>query len=474
MAKIQSKEERDALFGSAPIAVALRTMAIPAVVAQLINLVYNMADAYFVGRTGDPYMIAAISLAFPLFMFNLPISGLFGIGGGSYIARLLGIKDYERIGKVSAFCFFGAAALAIVYSVSVLVYMEPLLVLLGASPSTIVFAKQYVTTVVVIGNLPTVLSAALSHMLRNAGYSKQASFGLSMGGVMNMILDPLFMFVLLPDGYQVLGAAAATTVSNISALIYFIAVFNKTKKETGLSLDPKRVFIEKKDSAEIFKVGIPSAMTTLLMDLSNMYLNASMAAHGDLELAALGIEMKIERLSNAICLGIAQGVMPLAAYNYAVRNDKRLRAFLNTARITGLVVAIVSVIFYQTMAGTLISAFISSGKNAAEVAKTVSLGIVFLRVRSLAAPFVMLNFVSTSGFQATGDGRLALLQTFVRQIVLYLPLLYGFDLFFGEIGLVAAYPTTELLSGSVSSLLLQMKLKKVEEEHANSSIRHII
>lgn len=464
MARTQTKEERDELFANAPVPKALATLAIPTIVSQLINLIYSMADTFFIGQTGNPYMIAAISLSFTLFMFNIPMSGLFGIGGGSYIARLIGLKQYERVKHSSAFCFYGALALVLVYSVSIASFMQPLLRLLGASKDTITFATQYVWIVVVIGNIPTVLSATLAHLLRNVGYSKQASFGLSGGGILNILLDPLFMFVILPDGYQVVGAALATTLSNTAAMIYFIVIFEKTKHETGLSVKLSDVRIDREDAAQIFKVGLPSALTTLLMDFANMFLNSSMARHGDLQLAALGIDLKIERLSNAICLGIAQGMLPLVAFNYSRKNYHRMREIQRDARIAGIAVAIISITLYELLAGTFVHLFISAKGDPVSVATTIGFGILFLRIRCLAAPFTMLNFVSSNGFQATGDGRMSLIQVFFRQVVLYFPLLYGLNALFGPVGLVAAYPVAEVFSSIISTILLERKMKRVKAE----------
>lgn len=463
MAKTRTKAERDALFASAPVPRALASLAIPTIISQLINLIYNMADTFFIGRTGNPYMIAAISLSFTLFMFNLPMSGLFGVGGGSYIARLIGIKDYLRVRKSSAFSFYGALAVSLLYSLLVAVFMDPLLLLLGASSDTLSFAREYVWVVVVIGNIPTVLSATLAHLLRNVGYSKQASLGLSGGGILNILLDPLFMFVLLPDGKQVVGAALATTLSNTAALIYFIIIFIKTKEETGLSVNIKDCRIDRKDASEIFKIGIPSALTTLLMDFSNMFLNASMALHGDLQLAALGIVMKIERLSNAICLGIAMGMLPLVAFNYSTGNFKRMKAFLNAGRMAGLCVAFCSILIYQLFARDLVGIFINTKGGASAVMQTITFGVIFLRIRCLAAPFSMLNFISTNGFQAMGDGVMSLVQVFFRQVVFYFPLLYLLNIWFGYNGLAAAYPCAELLAGLVSTVLLSYKLKKINQ-----------
>ena len=161
MAKVQTKEERDALFSSAPVSKALMTMAVPTIISQLINLIYNMADTFFVGRVGDPIMIAAVSLSFTLFLFTIPLNGLFGVGGGSYIARLIGLKEYDRVKHVSAFSFYGTLLISFIYALAVFIFMEPLLWVLGASTETIGYAKQYVMIVVVFGTIPTAMSGML-------------------------------------------------------------------------------------------------------------------------------------------------------------------------------------------------------------------------------------------------------------------------------------------------------------------------
>lgn len=457
MAKVQSKEERDKLFAEAPIGAALKTMAIPTIIANLINLIYTMADTYFVGQTGNPYMIASISLVFTLFLFMIPISGLFGIGGGSYISRLLGVRRLDKVKHVSAFSFYAAFATAAIYSAGVFIFMEGLLNWLGASPETLGYAKQYVLVVVVIGTTPTVLSQTLAHLLRNTGYAKQASFGLSMGGVINMILDPLFMFVLFPDGYQVMGAAAATTLSNFISMVYFIVIFAKTKKETSLSLNPKDCLLERGDVVEVIKVGIPSAATTLLMDLTNMYMIKSMAAHGDLQLAAIGIETKIERLSNSISLGLSQAMLPLVAFNYSAKNYDRMKAFIKRTRLIGLMVAVASICFYQVAARPLIALFISNRTSSADIATTIAIGVLFLRIRCFASLFGMLNFTATNAFQAMGDGRKSLVLALVRQVISYFPLMIILDKFFGEVGLVLAFPLSEIFGAIVSGIMLKHK-----------------
>lgn len=236
---LNGKQSKNELFETRPIASALATMAIPTVVSQLITLIYNIADTWFIGQTGNPYMVAASSLVLTVFLMLSAISNLFGAGGGSLVVRLLGSHKEEEAGKVASFSLVMAAGTTVVFSVLCLIFMEPLLRLLGASDNTIGFASQYLVVVVVIGGLPTVLSNTMSAMLRNIGYSKEAGFGLGMGGVLNVALDPIFMFLIVPNGYEVLGAAFATMLSNVAALIYFIIIYQKVSKTTILRLPRK-------------------------------------------------------------------------------------------------------------------------------------------------------------------------------------------------------------------------------------------
>ncbi len=198
-------------------------MALPTIMSQLVTLVYNIADTWFIGRTKNPYMVAASSLVLTIFLLATAISNIFGVGGGSLTVRLLGQKQEDEAERVASYSLAMAAGSALFYSLLCLVFMDPLLRLLGASDHTIGYARQYLLLVSVIGGLPTVLSVTMGSLLRNIGFSREAGFGLSMGGILNTLLDPLFMFVILPDGYQVMGAGLATMLSNVVTLSWCIA-----------------------------------------------------------------------------------------------------------------------------------------------------------------------------------------------------------------------------------------------------------
>jgi len=423
--KTQTKE----LFESKPIAYALATMAVPTVISQLITLFYNITDTWFIGRTNNPYMVAASSLGLTVFMIATALANLFGVGGGNLVVRLLGKGDEEEAKKVASLSLIMAAGAGLGFSVLCLLFMDPILHLLGTSENTVGYARQYILFVVVIGGMPTVLSTTMSFMVRNIGYSKEAGFGLGMGGLLNVLLDPLFMFFILPDGYEVVGAAVATMLSNVITLIYFILVYGKLRKSTVLSM-PRTVEKIRKDSLQsLFSVGVPAAMHLLLFDVTNMVINRLAAGHGDVQLAAIGIVLKVERLPLNTGIGICLGMMPLVAYNYASKNHRRMKEFFAAARIAGLVTAVLCVILYRFCAPYIIRAFITD-------ADTVRYGTEFLQARCFATPVMFLSFHMIHFMQAIDRGKLSFYLAIIRQLCLNIPIVILLNFLFGMSGIV--------------------------------------
>ncbi|MBD5512838.1 MAG: MATE family efflux transporter [Lachnospiraceae bacterium] len=425
---------------------ALAKMAIPTIVSQLITLVYNVADTWFIGQTNNPYMVAASSLVLTVFLMTTGIANLFGVGGGSLVVRLLGRNDEDEAEKVASLSLVMAAASSLVFSVLCFIFMNPLLRLLGASDNTIGFARQYLMFVVVIGCFPTVLANTMSSMVRNIGYSREAGFGLGMGGVLNVILDPLFMFVVFPDGYQVMGAAVATMLSNFITLAYFIFVYKKLEGKTVLALPRSIEKIRRESMGSLFSVGIPAAMSLLLFDLCNIVINRLASGHGDIELAAIGIVLKVERLPLNIGIGICLGMTPLVAYNYASKNHKRMKDFFRTARLVGLIVSVLCVVFYRICAPYIIGAFISD-------ADTVRFGTQFLQSRCFATPFMFLSFHMVHFMQAVDRGKVSFLLAVIRQLCLNIPLLFFLNMFFGMNGIVWTQLTADFINVVISYVI---------------------
>lgn len=457
MAKHNNTISKDELFSKAPVLQALAAMAVPTIISQLINLIYNMVDAFFIGRTGNSYMMAATTITLTMVMLNVAFSNLFGVGGGSLVARLMGRKEHGSARKVSAFSAYGAMLLAITYSILVGLFMDPVLRLLGASDATIGFARQYALIVIVLGSLPSILSLTLAHLLRNAGHSVKASMGLSMGGVLNMVLDPLFMFVILPRGQEVAGAAIATALSNVIACVYLLQAYIKASSEAPLSLNPgDAISLPKHYIRSIFSVGVPSAMLTGLFDLANICLNVLAAAHSDLVLAAMGIVMKVERLPNAINVGLSQGMMPIVAYNYAARNHERMHEVIRKTRYIGLGFAADSILLFEIFAGPVSRAFLSTSGNDAQTAlQTVAFAAAFLRIRCLASPVQFINYNTSFCMQGMGKGKATLLHATVRQLVFYIPIMFIMDRAFGTTGLASALVISESISAAFALWLLR-------------------
>lgn len=278
---------RKDVFQNLPIPSALRKMIIPAVTSQLIVLIYNMADTFFVGQTSNPYMVAGTSLILPVFNITLCLAGLAGIGGGSLISRLLGQAKETEARRASAFSLYLGLVISALFAVGIAVFMTPILGLLGAGENTFAYARQYAMCVIVIGGTPTVLSNVLANLIRSVGRSKEASAGIILGGVLNIALDPLFMFVLMPDGYEVLGAGLATCLSNCVAFFFFVVVLLRMGRSSVITFSPRWGMPCRESIIAIFGVGIPSAIATFLFDLDYVIIDKLMVSYDDLALAAV-------------------------------------------------------------------------------------------------------------------------------------------------------------------------------------------
>ena len=467
--KTVNKQE---LFANVPVPRALYTMAIPTIISQLINLIYNMVDAFFIGRTGNAYMMAATSLTLTMIMMNVALSNLFGIGGGSHVARLMGAQKPDEARRVSAFSFYGAIGIALLYSLLTGLFLDPLLDFLGASDATIGYARSYALIVIVIGSLPAILSAVLAHLLRNAGFSSRASIGLSGGGILNVILDPLFMFVLLPRGQEVTGAAIATTLSNTIACGYLMYSYRRASREAPLSMSWREARrIDPSSRRTVFTVGVPSAVLTGLFDVANVCVNIIAAAHNDLVLAGMGIVMKVERIPNAINVGLCQGMLPIVAYNFSSGNHPRMRETIRTARIAGLTVSAVCILLLELFANPAVRLFLNTGAgNTGAAVKTVAYATVFLRIRAVASPVQFINYHTSYSMQAMGEGRKTLLHAFVRELVFYIPAMFLLDRLFGENGLATALPVGETC-GALFALFLLGTISRQQKQAAAGSSR---
>lgn len=430
---------REDVFANLPVPTALRKMILPAISSQLIVLIYNMADTFFVGKTNNPYMVAGTSLILPVFNITLCLAGLAGIGGGSLISRLLGQEQEAEARRVSAFSLYLGLTIAALFAAGIAFFMEPVLALLGAGANTYGYARQYALCVIVIGGIPTVLSNVLANLIRSIGRSREASAGIILGGLLNIALDPLFMFVLLPDGREVLGAGLATCISNCIAFLFFVVVLARMGRGSVVTFSPKGGLPRRDSILAVFGVGIPSAITSFLFDLDYVIIDKLMVSYNDLALAAVGIVLKVERFPLNVGIGICQGMMPLVAYNYSAGNERRMEDTIRLARRLGLIVAVVSIALYELFAVQFAHLFISD-------TQTVALASEFLRIRVLATPLMFLSFFTVYVFQAFGRGRISLFLGVTRWLVFNIPMLLLLNAVIGMYGIVWSQVTADTLT----------------------------
>jgi len=441
------------LFESERPVKALAVMAVPTVLSQLVLLIYNIADTWFIGRTNDPAMIGASNLALTVYLVAASLANVFGVGGGSLMARLIGERKDDDARKVASYSIIASGIAAAVFALLTLIFMTPLLTLLGADDATMTYGKQYLFTTVVLGSIPTVLSMSMPQLLRNAGYSKEAGIGVGLGSILNVALDPLFMFVILPQGYEVLGAGIATMLSNVCSFIFFVVIYRKVRDTSVLKISFKREKIARPELKSLYMVGIPAAISIFLFDLVTIVINRLVTEYGDhtTPLAAMGIVLKLERIPINIGLGVCLGMVPLIAFNFGSGNIRRMNSFSELARwiIVGFS-TICSIVFFF-FAKPLVGAFIKEEE-------TVRLGIMFLQGRCIALPFMMIGYHTVNFMNAINKGKVSFLLAILRHVIILIPAMIIMNHIWGLTGLVWSQVVADVINAA-ASVIIFVKIK---------------
>ncbi|MGN0612590.1 MAG: MATE family efflux transporter, partial [Porcipelethomonas sp.] len=363
-------------FESSSVPRAIAKFAVPTILSQLVTLIYNLADTFFVGHTNDPNQVAALTLSFPVFMLLVAIANLMGIGANSLISRSLGMKKPEQAKKASAFGFWGAVLLGVTYAAVLLIGMKPVLTAIGASPETYGFTSSYLIWTVVIGGVPTVMNLVMGHLIRAEGNTRQSGIGMALGGIINIILDPIFVLWL---DMGITGAAVATALSNFIGMMYFFAVIFRNRSNTVVTLDPKKISFSRKIISEVILVGFPAALVIILGSTGNVFLTHYMAPYGDINVAAFGIVQKIGSIAIQITVGMTQGVMPLIGYSFAAKNHTRTKEICRDSFIILSVYAVVCMASIELFPEFIVGIFIDQHE-------TVSIGVDFLKRWILCVP----------------------------------------------------------------------------------------
>ena len=272
-----------------PIGRAVLSMSVPKIISQEITVIYNIADTFFVGQMNQPDQVAAITVALPLSYFLMALTNLFGVGGSGMVSHHLGLGEDAQAKSCAAFCIWTSAGISLFYGILIFLVRPMLLPAIGADADTYRYAYQYVFWTITIGSVPNVFNPMIANLIRAEGYSKQASFGVAFGGILNIILDPLFIFGL---HLEIAGAAIATMLSAWAATMYFLSFMYRKRKNIVISLSPKHYTLKKSVSIRIIVTGLPNFLISFFATISDTVLNPLVAAYSNEALAGLGIAKK--------------------------------------------------------------------------------------------------------------------------------------------------------------------------------------
>ena len=331
---------------------AVATMAIPSVISSLVTVVYNMADTFFVGQTGDPLQVAAVSLTNPIFILFMAFANMFGMGGSAVASMALGEQNQKRMKQVSAFITYASLAVGILFALVLVGFMQPILSIFGANEETYALARGYVFHIS-YGAPFIIWSAAASFVVRSEGASKEAMIGSMIGTIANIVLDPVLI-----SGFHLgaAGAAVATTLGNILASLYYLWYF--VKKSNNFSIGIRNFTCRYGIFSGICSCGLPTAIFSTLMSVSTIVLNQILVAYGNAPVAAIGIVFKANMFITFLQMGLANGVQPLLGYNFGSGDKKRFQDIAAYTKKCCIVIGILATLLFFVFRRQIIGLFI--------------------------------------------------------------------------------------------------------------------
>lgn len=420
-------------YSKMPVSKAVIQNALPAVAAMLMVLIYNLADTFFIGQTHDAYQVAAVSLATPVFLVFMSIGTIFGMGGTSVISRAFGEGRKEYAKKVCSFCMWSCIVLGIFLTVGFLVFMEPLLKLIGASADTWVYTKTYLTIVSFAGTF-ALISSCFSNVLRAEGQATKAMNGQLLGNILNMVLDAVLIMVF---HWDIVGCALATLFGEIIGAVYYLYYY--ITGQSSLSVNIRDFTLRDKVASSVFAVGIPAALGSLLMSASQIIVNSQMSVYGDMAVAGIGVAMKIVMITGMISMGIGQGVQPLLGYCVGAKTWDRFKKYMKFAFCFATILGVSLTILCYLFTNQIVGVFLAD-VNAFDYA------VEFARILFSTGPVFGIFYVLTNALQAMGAAMPSLIINISRQGLIYIPVLFLLNKVLGITGLVWAQPVVDVIS----------------------------
>ena len=439
--KTNKEDKRIYILSREKPAKAVVKLGVPLIAGMFIMVLYNLVDTYFIGLMRDDYQLAAVNLAYPVMMIMIALSNMIGTGASSLIARSLGAGDNEKADHTVTVGF----VLTVINSAAVaalgLILLSPIVKGLGAQENTFGYTKQYVQ-VILAGSLFTMGNYTFGQLLRSEGSVKQSVAGMIAGTLVNIVLDPIFIFAL---GLEIRGAAIATILGNAAGMcvsLWFYMSGKTLLKPSFSYMLPTAEILR-----EIFWVGVPATLETLLTSAAYIVNNNLAVGYGELTVAAMGIAQKILSLGNYVYQGFAAGTQPIMGYNYGARSYRRMIDVLKAGVMVVSATELCIMAVYGIFAPSLIGIFTDS-------AEVIATGSRVLRTIMWILPFVGSTSMSRMSFQAMGKPQYAFGITLMRQLILYVPLLLILNKLFGFGGMIWAQPVTEVVMMAVSVSLL--------------------
>ncbi len=424
----------------------VKKMAIPSVISSLVTVVYNMADTFFVGQTGDPLQVAAVSLTNPIFILFMAVANMLGTGGSAIASRALGKNDKDKARNVSSFVTYFSILVGIVFCLILLVFQNGLLTLFGANSDTLDLAKGY-TLYIALGAPFIIFSAASSFIVRAGGDSKQAMIGNMIGTVINIVLDPIFVSVFHKGAA---GAAIATTIGNVIASIYYVYYFYKQSKIMSISFRYFTFNVCK----DICISGLPMALFSSLMSVSTIITNLILANYGNSAIAAAGIVFKANMFVSFLQMGIANGVQPILGYCVGANNETRFKEVESYTKKCCLICGFILSALYIVFSKNIISVFIDD-------LETISYGVPLLIGYTLSGPFIGMLFMNMNVLQTLNHPMPATVLSLCRQGLLFIPLLFILNMLFSFNGVCIAQSLTDFIVIVISFIFTARVLSKI-------------
>lgn len=422
---------------------AVLTLGLPAMLGQLATLIYNMADTYFVSLTDDPSQIAAVTLCTPILLIIMSIASVFGMGGSSVIARMLGEKNMRDAKTCVTFCAYAMAAAGILVLAIGLPLMRSIAALSGADTENMVYTCDYLRWIF-LGAPFVILANGFVHIFRSTGLIKEATVGVVLGNAVNIVFDWLFI-VRLHMGTA--GAAAATSFGFFCATVYYLVCILRASADSELfSLSPKSLRVNKTLTGEVLKIGIPGALITVMLSVSNIVLNNYIGLYGSNAVAAYGIAYKVDMFPIMLSVGLSQGVAPLIGNCSGAKQEARLSKTMRVSSLDGILLGAAFTAAFLVFGNAFTAIFLHESA-------LIEQSALFLRIMCLSAPMLGIINMVTAYYQALGEATRSLLVTLLRNVVLFIPGVILLNRIAGLNGAIAAQPVVETVLAVICAVM---------------------